>query len=364
MGNDRTIDSSEVPQLIVQLPDGKEVHHSILGHEVSIGRDPSNRISISDHFVSKFHAKLLVSSQGFTLVDLGSSNKTLVNGREVSTKVTVRYGDEIRFANVKCHLKPPKIEKRKSGAPAPSSAAPSPPARAAVPTPRAAAVAPEVAPAPPPPARKATSKPDPPKAPPVPTNPMTRLYIVGGVLIGISLVLALLLRLLLVPSEEAGRNQAEGSSIPPAATANAPAAGEPASPETPLAEPPSPEAPVPFNSPTAPSPVAPQQSVEFYFNEALSYLDIGRLKEARANFRKVLELDPQNTRARTRLSLLEEEIENKAERHFNNAREAFNFLRYHEAVAEWEIFLTLVEPSDSRHTEAQEGIEQARAKLR
>ena len=78
----------------------------------------------------------------------------------------------------------------------------------------------------------------------------------------------------------------------------------------------------------------------------------------------MLEIEPANSRAKTRLSLLEEEIEKKAERHFDSAREAFRFLRYEEAIAEWEMFLTLVDATDTRYAEAHQGIEQARAKRR
>ena len=124
-----------------------------------------------------------------------------------------------------------------------------------------------------------------------------------------------------------------------------------------------PPVPEPLPAPE-PRPVREGSSAQFYFDEALSYLDAGRLKDAQANFRKVLEIEPANSRAKTRLSLLEEEIENKAERHFDSAREAFRFLRYEEAIAEWEMFLTLVDATDTRYGEAHQGIEQARAKRR
>ncbi|HLE68906.1 MAG TPA: hypothetical protein VJH87_04440, partial [Vicinamibacteria bacterium] len=61
---------------------------------------------------------------------------------------------------------------------------------------------------------------------------------------------------------------------------------------------------------------------------------------------------------------LEEEIAQKADRHFGNARQAFQYLRYEEAIGEWEIFMTLADPSDVRYTEAEQGIQQAKAKLR
>ena len=105
-------------------------------------------------------------------------------------------------------------------------------------------------------------------------------------------------------------------------------------------------------------------TAEEYFEQGLSHLDTGRLRDARTAFQKVLEIDPGNARAKTRLSLLEEEMSKKADQHFGNARQAFQYLRYEEAIGEWEIFLTLAETSDVRYTEAQQGIQQAKAKLR
>jgi tetratricopeptide (TPR) repeat protein len=175
-------------------------------------------------------------------------------------------------------------------------------------------------------------------------------------------LLAFLLRVLLVPSgEPAGEESAGGGAAPAATTIPA---ETPQDSSTQIEEPAAATSSIAPASPSQGGPVASEQSVEYYFEEALSALDTGRLKEARTNFLKVLEIDPQNTRAKTRLSLLEEEIESQAERHFTNARQAFNFLRYDEAIAEWEMFLALVDSSDSRYGEAQKGIEQARAKLR
>ena len=81
---DRTVRTLDVPRLVMQLPDGKEIHHHVVGSELTIGRDATNRISIPDQFVSKFHAKLLVSQTSMTLVDLESANKTYVNGRQIT----------------------------------------------------------------------------------------------------------------------------------------------------------------------------------------------------------------------------------------------------------------------------------------
>lgn len=69
---------------------------------VSVGRARNNDIVLRDESVSKFHAWFERNDAGvFYVVDAGSTNCTLLNGKPVSrTPETVRDGDEIRFANV------------------------------------------------------------------------------------------------------------------------------------------------------------------------------------------------------------------------------------------------------------------------
>ncbi|MGH9322905.1 MAG: FHA domain-containing protein [Vicinamibacteria bacterium] len=82
---------------------GKGVRHLIQGREATIGREPTNEICISDPLVSKVHAKIIVANHSVTVFDLGSVNKTRVNG-QVVTQAAVGYGDELQFARVKCRL--------------------------------------------------------------------------------------------------------------------------------------------------------------------------------------------------------------------------------------------------------------------
>jgi len=89
--------------LVVTLPDGKKKQYKLAAREISIGRDPSNHIQLSHHFVSQFHAKFVRTGSSCSLVDLGSANKTRVNGREIVQK-DLKSGDEIEFAGVKCCL--------------------------------------------------------------------------------------------------------------------------------------------------------------------------------------------------------------------------------------------------------------------
>ena len=89
--------------LVVTLPDGKKEQRELAAREISIGRDPSNHIQLSHHFVSQFHAKFVRTGSSLSLVDLGSANKTRVNGREIVQK-DLQNGDEIDFAGIKCRL--------------------------------------------------------------------------------------------------------------------------------------------------------------------------------------------------------------------------------------------------------------------
>ena len=91
------------PCLEIQSEGIQTLRYPIMKREATVGRDISNDICIKNHLVSKFHAKLLVSNQSVTVIDLDSVNKTKLNGRIVK-QATVRYGDKIQFARVRCRL--------------------------------------------------------------------------------------------------------------------------------------------------------------------------------------------------------------------------------------------------------------------
>jgi pSer/pThr/pTyr-binding forkhead associated (FHA) protein len=98
-----TASRRQFPCLVVHTAGGEPVRHIIKGREATIGREPTNDICIRDPLVSKHHARIIISNHSVTLFDLGSANKTRVNG-QVVTEATLRYGDELMFARVKCGL--------------------------------------------------------------------------------------------------------------------------------------------------------------------------------------------------------------------------------------------------------------------
>jgi Nif-specific regulatory protein len=66
--------------------------------DVSIGREPSNRISLLDAAVSRRHCVISLNSGRFKIQDLNSRNSTFVNGVPV-TERTLESGDEIKIGN-------------------------------------------------------------------------------------------------------------------------------------------------------------------------------------------------------------------------------------------------------------------------
>src|SRR5690348_9825244 len=66
--------------------------------ETSIGREPSNRVSILDASVSRRHCTVLRETDQFKIQDLNSRNSTFVNGVPVTEK-SLASGDEIKIGN-------------------------------------------------------------------------------------------------------------------------------------------------------------------------------------------------------------------------------------------------------------------------
>ncbi len=79
---------------------GKRIE--LQGPELTLGRDPSRDIAIDAPGVSRLHCRLLVSELGTSLVDLGSTNGSYVNGNRIAPNVALplRPGDLIHVGGV------------------------------------------------------------------------------------------------------------------------------------------------------------------------------------------------------------------------------------------------------------------------
>lgn len=68
--------------------------HFNLGMDETLGREGSNTIQILDNRVSRYHARIRHNGTYYVLSDLGSRNKTYLNGNIIN-KATLKDGDEI-----------------------------------------------------------------------------------------------------------------------------------------------------------------------------------------------------------------------------------------------------------------------------
>lgn len=67
---------------------------------IVIGRGAESNFVANDGSVSRQHAQIVDYGTYYTVVDLGSTNGTFVNGRKVSSETTLHSGDELKVGNV------------------------------------------------------------------------------------------------------------------------------------------------------------------------------------------------------------------------------------------------------------------------
>ena len=92
-----------MPKLLVSLPDNGEVGHELAEHTITVGRSPDNMLQIEDVSVSSSHAELTLAEDGdYILRDIGSTNGTELNGKEIAAEEDHRLqdGDKVRFGKI------------------------------------------------------------------------------------------------------------------------------------------------------------------------------------------------------------------------------------------------------------------------
>jgi pSer/pThr/pTyr-binding forkhead associated (FHA) protein len=93
------------------------INDSFAGEEFSlseiqntIGRTDDNFILLSDASISRHHAQILRKGDEYTLMDMGSSNGTRINGKTVDSPVDLKPGDRVHFGNVEFVFVPGFVE--------------------------------------------------------------------------------------------------------------------------------------------------------------------------------------------------------------------------------------------------------------
>jgi pSer/pThr/pTyr-binding forkhead associated (FHA) protein len=79
----------ELPQdvyLEVTRKSGEVFRFPVTKKTVTIGRDPNCDLHLEDQYVSRKHCQIVFRGDHFTVIDLGSLNKTVVKGKEYIQK--------------------------------------------------------------------------------------------------------------------------------------------------------------------------------------------------------------------------------------------------------------------------------------
>jgi diguanylate cyclase (GGDEF)-like protein len=79
---------------------GKQWHLS--ENNIVVGRSPNSTIFVDDRSVSKSHAKFMVSGNDVLVLDLESTNKTVINQQTIAplTPIKLKNNDQIKVGNV------------------------------------------------------------------------------------------------------------------------------------------------------------------------------------------------------------------------------------------------------------------------
>jgi pSer/pThr/pTyr-binding forkhead associated (FHA) protein len=91
-----------MPKLTVSLPDAPEKTHDLTDDTITIGRVEDNALQIEDISVSSRHATLTLVDGDYVLRDIGSTNGTRLNGKQIDadTDHRLRDGDSILFGKI------------------------------------------------------------------------------------------------------------------------------------------------------------------------------------------------------------------------------------------------------------------------
>lgn len=91
--------------LLVVAPEEQAGRQYSLGKELTIGRAPGCGVSIDDTFVSQLHARVYAAENAWMVEDLGSTNGTIVNGKQLEQTTVIRQGDQIQLGSTVLELR-------------------------------------------------------------------------------------------------------------------------------------------------------------------------------------------------------------------------------------------------------------------
>lgn len=99
--------TGNIPPKLLKFVEGDYVGSTIIVRRplLQIGRSLDNDIVLESAEVSRHHARLEYRGESFHILDLGSTNGTSLNGRQVSDSA-LSHGDRITFGNITLEFLP------------------------------------------------------------------------------------------------------------------------------------------------------------------------------------------------------------------------------------------------------------------
>jgi pSer/pThr/pTyr-binding forkhead associated (FHA) protein len=80
------------------MPSGERIE--LRDKPLTIGRLSDSDLTLPDHNVSRRHAEIRRVGNGYALVDLGSTNGTMVNGERISNEHRLQDGDILSIGSI------------------------------------------------------------------------------------------------------------------------------------------------------------------------------------------------------------------------------------------------------------------------
>jgi hypothetical protein len=88
-----------------------------IGKVLSLGREADNQIQLADERASRHHARIERTGEGFRILDLGSSNGTLLNGVRLAGPTPLDPGDQVQIGDVRFVVQGPAGRCARCGSP-------------------------------------------------------------------------------------------------------------------------------------------------------------------------------------------------------------------------------------------------------
>ena len=85
---------------LILLQEGEATTFELTAGETLIGRHPECAVQINSNMVSRRHARVVRTADEFLIEDMGSGNKTFVNGKVVEGPTPLDHDDRIKLGPI------------------------------------------------------------------------------------------------------------------------------------------------------------------------------------------------------------------------------------------------------------------------